>query len=116
VTGRPLWVGECVNETPYDTSQGASAGSTESVGCDQPHSDEVFAVLSLSREPDGDADHNDILADCKSKLRKYSPSASRDPNAQFVIDVPQGTTLRLGDLTVPCFAHFASKRVGSIKG
>lgn len=59
-----LEVGQCVKETPQGTPQGAWVGGVESVGCDQPHSDEVFAILSLSYFPDIDADENEILANC----------------------------------------------------
>jgi Domain of unknown function (DUF4190) len=115
--GQLLYVGQCANETPQGTSQGAWDGGIQPVvGCDQPHSDEVFAILSLSYFPGGDADKNEILAHCKSELQKYSPSAGRDPKVQIVLDMPGTSWKYMDNHTAACLAHFSSNRVGSIRG
>jgi hypothetical protein len=46
-----ITVGECFNETPQSARPGAEVGEgiNDPVGCAQPHSDEVFAILALSR-------------------------------------------------------------------
>jgi hypothetical protein len=50
--------------------------------CDKPHSNEVFAILALSRFPDSDAEQKQIEDRCKAELPNYSSSASRDPKIQ----------------------------------
>ncbi len=98
-------VGECFNP---DINQ--------SVSCDQPHSDEVFAVLSLSRFPDTDADRHELTDRCRAELQKYSPSASRDPNVQVVTWGPGTDWKYMNNHTTACDAHSTPNRVGSIKG
>ena len=50
-SGETLSVGECLDETPQGHLGGAEAGGKHPVGCDEPHSDEVYAILSLSHFP-----------------------------------------------------------------
>jgi hypothetical protein len=85
------------------------------VGCDQPHSDEVFAILSLSYFPDSDADNNEIRASCKGELQRYSPSAARDPNVVVAFETPGTDWKYMNNHSVACLAHFSSNRVGSIR-
>lgn len=87
-----------------------------SVSCDQPHSDEVFAVLRLSRFPDSGADENALKERCKAELQTYSPSASRDPNVQVAAWGPGSDWKYMNNHTTACAAHFTPDRVGSIKG
>ncbi|MGH3563487.1 MAG: septum formation family protein [Mycobacterium sp.] len=100
-----LTVGECFNDD-----------INYPVSCDQPHSDEAFAVLSLSRWPGRDGDHDELMNRCRAELQKYSPSASRDPNVQIVIEGPGTDWKYMGNHTSGCLAHFTANRVGSIKG
>lgn len=118
-SGRGLTVGQCVDETPQSPRGGIYAGSSTPRGCDQPHSDEVFAVLSMGRPPESDSDDDELRNRCTAELRKYSPSASNDPDVRVVIDPPSAPTWRYGSLEdrrTVCLAHFTSNRVGSIKG
>jgi hypothetical protein len=121
-SGQFLTVGECIDEIPQAPSgpespfNGALAGDQHSARCDQPHSDEVFAVLSLSRFPNIPTDSGELVTGCRAQLRKYSPSVSQDPNVRIVL-VPPGTNWKyMGDHTAACLAHFTPNRVGSIKG
>jgi hypothetical protein len=113
-----LRVGECFNETPQAAAPGAEVGSgiNNPVGCDQPHSDEVVAVLSLSRFPTKDTDHDELTNRCRAELQRYSPSASRDPHVQVVMLTPDTSWKYMNNHTSGCLAHFAPDRVGSIKG
>ncbi|OBH04372.1 hypothetical protein A5696_04985 [Mycobacterium sp. E2699] len=96
-------VGECFN--PDINSR---------VDCGQPHSDEVFAILSLSHFPN--ADDSQTLKDrCRAELRKYSPSASRDPGVQVVTWGPGTDWKYMNNHTTACAAHFTPDRVGSIR-
>ena len=117
-SGRGLTVGQCVGETPQSAGGGTEAGSTTPRGCDQPHSDEVFAVLSLGRVPETDSDYDELVNRCTAELRRYSPSASRDPNVRVVLSTPSGSSWRESpnDHTAACLGHFTSNRVGSMKG
>jgi hypothetical protein len=83
-SGEMLTVGQCLNETPQGSAPGAEIGDIQTVRCDQPHSDEVVAILSLTHFPNGDADDNDIRDHCTSELQKYSPSVGRGPAGQLV--------------------------------
>lgn len=98
-------VGQCFQDTVNSPAS-----------CDQPHSNEVFAILALSRFPDSDPEQKQIEDRCKTELPKYSSSAGRDPKIQ--VDAwPPGTESRYMDShEAGCVAHFGSDRVGSIKG
>jgi hypothetical protein len=115
-SGQTLSVGECVDETPQGPLGGAAAGEKRPVGCDQPHSDEVYAMLSLSHFPGGVADLDEILVTCQSQLQKYSPSVAREPGVQIVLATPGPDWSQTRDHTAGCLAHFSTKRAGSIKG
>ena len=105
VNSSPLvMVGECFNPD-----------INTSVSCAQPHSDEVFAVLSLSRFPDG-PDDQELENRCRAELGKYSPSASRDPRVQVAVWGPGTDWKYMDNHTAACAAHFTPNRVGSIKG
>jgi hypothetical protein len=84
------------------------------VRCDQPHSDEVFAVLSLSYFP-GPGDDDELKTRCGTELQEYSRSASRDPDVQVVTWGPGTDWKYLNNHTTACVAHFTSNRVGSIE-
>jgi len=103
-SGPMLQVGQCYEGT-----------INSPVSCDKPHSNEVFAVLALSRFPDSDSEQKQIENRCKDELPKYSPSAGRDP--QFQVDAwPPGTESRYMDNhSAGCVAHSSAGRVGSIR-
>jgi len=113
-----LTVGECFTETPQSASPGAEVGVgiNHRVSCDQPHSDEVVAILSLSRWPDQNGDHDELTHRCTAELQKYSPSAGRGPNVQVVMLTPDTSWKYMNNHTSGCLAHFAPDRAGSIKG
>lgn len=116
-SGESLRVGQCLDETPQlETPQFPQSGETTLVGCGQPHSDEVFAVLSLSRFPNIPTDSAELDKACKVELLKYSPSASRDANVGIVLVSPGTNWKYMDDHTEACLAHFSADRVGSIKG
>jgi hypothetical protein len=116
-SGESLRVGECLDETPQlETPQFPQSGGTTLVGCEQPHSDEVFAVLSLSRFPNIPTDSAELDKGCKAELANYSPSGSRDPNVGIVLVSPGTNWKYMDDHTEACLAHFSADRVGSIKG
>jgi hypothetical protein len=120
-SGQFLTVGNCLDETPQAPTgrespfNGAIAGEQNSVGCDQPHSDEVFAVLSLSRFPNVPTDSGELVNGCRAQLQKYSPSASRDPSVRIVLVTPGTNWKYMSDQTAACLAHFTPNRVGPIK-
>ena len=113
-----LTVGECFTETPQSASPGAEVGYgiNHRVSCDQPHSDEVVAILSLSRWPDQNGDHDELTHRCTAELQKYSKSAGRAPNVQVVMLTPDSSWKYMNNHTSGCLAHFAPDRVGSIRG
>ena len=120
-SGQFLTVGDCLDEEPQAPTgrepplNGAIAGEQSSVKCDQAHSDEVFAVLSLSRFPNVPTDSDELGNGCRTQLQKYSPSASRDPSVRIVLVTPGTNWKYMGDHTAACLAHFTPSRVGSIK-
>ena len=104
-SGPTLRVGDCFGET-----------INSPVRCDKPHSREVFAVLSLSRFPDNDAEQEQLENRCKAELPKFSAAASRDTELR-VEAWPPGTESRYMDThAAGCVAYFSADRVGSIKG
>ncbi len=104
-SGPMMRVGDCFGET-----------INSPVSCDKPHSREVFAVLSLSRFPDNDAEQEQLENRCKAELPKFSAAASRDTELR-VEAWPPGTESRYMDNhAAECVAYFSSDRVGSIKG
>jgi hypothetical protein len=118
VNSAPLiTVGECFNETPQSTLPGAEVGEgiNYPISCAQPHSDEVVAILSLSRWPSKDGDEDTMTNRCTAELQKYSPVASRDPHVQVVMLSPGTSWKYMNNHTDGCLAHFTPNRVGSIK-
>jgi hypothetical protein len=85
------------------------------VSCDQPHSDELFAMLSLSRFPDSDPEQRQIEDRCKAELSKYSTSADRDPSIRVDAWSPGAEWKQLDTHAAGCVAHSSADRVHSIK-
>jgi hypothetical protein len=85
------------------------------VSCDQPHSDELFAMLSLSRFPDSDPEQLQIENRCKAELPKYAASADRDPSIRVDAWSPGAEWKQLDTHAAGCVAHSSADRVNSIK-
>jgi hypothetical protein len=85
------------------------------VSCDQPHSDELFAMLSLSRFPDSDPEQREIENRCKAELPKYSSTADRDTGIRVDAWSPGAEWKQLDTHAAGCVAHFTADRVRSIK-
>jgi hypothetical protein len=85
------------------------------VSCDQPHSDELFAMLSLSRFPDSDPEQRQIEIRCKAELPKYAASADRDPSIRVDAWSPGAEWKQLDTHAAGCVAHSTADRVHSIK-
>jgi hypothetical protein len=85
------------------------------VSCQKPHSDEIFAMLSLSRFPDSDPEQKQIENRCKAELRKYSASADRDPSIQVDAWSPGAEWKQLDTHAAGCVAHSSADRDQSIK-
>ncbi len=103
------------------TTQSARVGTcfqetiNSPVSCDKPHSDELFAMLALTRFPDSDHEQAEIENRCKAELPKYSASAGRDPQLHIDAWSPGTEWKQLDSHAAGCVAHFSSDRVGSIK-
>jgi hypothetical protein len=85
------------------------------VSCNQPHSDELFAMLSLSRFPDSDPEQRQIENRCKAELPKYSATAERDPSIRVDAWSPGAEWKQLDTRAAGCVAHSDADRVSSIK-
>lgn len=85
------------------------------VSCDQPHSDELFAMLSLSRFPDSDHEQRQIENRCKAELPKYSATADRDPSIRVQAWSPGAEWKQLDTHAAGCVAHSDADRDRSIK-
>ncbi len=85
------------------------------VSCQKPHSDELFAMLSLSRFPDSDPEQQQIENRCKAELRKYSATADRDPSIRVDAWSPGAEWKQLDTHAAGCVAHSSADRDQSIK-
>jgi hypothetical protein len=85
------------------------------VSCDRPHSDEVFAMLALSRFPDSDPEQREIENRCKAELPAYSPSAGHDPSIRVDAWSPGAEWKQLDTRAAGCVAHSNTDRSQSIK-
>lgn len=85
------------------------------VGCDKPHTDELFAMLALSRFPDSDHEQRQIENRCKAELPRYSATALQDPRLHVNAWSPGTEWNQLDSHAAGCVAHFGAGRVGSIK-
>jgi hypothetical protein len=103
------------------TTQSARVGTcfqqtiSSPVSCDKPHTDELFAMLTLSRFPDSDHEQRAIENRCREELPKYSPTATRDPQLHVDAWSPGTESRQLDTHAAGCVAHFGAERVGSIK-
>ena len=113
VTATDVQVGDCLAEIP----DGDKVVRVQTVGCDQPHAGEVFAVISM---PEGDFPGEAAVEayheKCGPELSTYSPAAMTDDSVQLYVLYPTADTWANGDRAVTCIATLDPPRTGSIKG
>jgi hypothetical protein len=113
VTATDVKAGDCIAEIP-DSSR---VFTVQTVGCDQSHAGEVFAVLTM---PEGDfpgqAAIEEYQSRCEPELASYSPAAMEDTSVGLYVLYPTEETWERGDRAVTCIATLDPPRAGSIKG
>lgn len=113
VTATDVKEGDCLAEIPSNTR----VLTVKTVGCDQDHAGEVFAVLQM---PDGDFPGQaaiDAYAEkCSPELAAYAPTAMTDASVQLYVLYPTAETWEQGDRAVTCIATLDPPRSGTIKG
>jgi hypothetical protein len=112
VTATDVKVGDCLKEIPGNTR----VLTVDTVGCDQPHAGEVFAVLQM---PDGDFPGQSAIENyqnkCEPELSSYSPEAVTDDSVQLYVLYPTAETWAQGDRAVTCIATLDPPRTGTLK-
>lgn len=112
VTATDVKVGDCLKQIPGSTR----VLTVDTVGCDQPHAGEVFAVLQM---PDGDFPGQSAIEEyqnkCEPALAAYSPTAMTDDSVQLYVLYPTADTWKQGDRAVTCVATLDPPRTGSLK-
>jgi hypothetical protein len=113
VTATDVKVGDCLSEIP----DSARVLTVKTVGCDQQHAGEVYAVLNM---PEGDfpgqAAVDEFSNRCEPELASYSPAAMTDDSIQMYVLYPTAESWEQGDRAVTCVATLDPPRAGSIKG
>jgi hypothetical protein len=113
VTATDVKVGDCLKEIPGSTR----VLTVDTVGCDQPHAGEVFAVLMM---PEGDFPGQSAIEayqnKCEPELNTYAPGAVTDDSVQLYVLYPTAETWSQGDRAVTCVATLDPPRTGSLKG
>lgn len=113
VTATEVKVGDCLSEIPT----GDTVMRVKTIGCEQAHAGEVFAVLNM---PDGDFPGQPAVEaysqKCAPALAGYSPSSLTDDTVQLYVLYPTAETWSSGDRAVTCVATLNPPRAGSIKG
>ncbi|MDH6198043.1 hypothetical protein M2272_004702 [Mycobacterium frederiksbergense] len=103
--------GDCLAEIP-DSSR---VLYVKTLGCDQPHKGEVFAVLTL---PDGDFPGEAAVVKytdkCAPALAQYAPDTIEDPEIQLFVLYPTADSWQRGDRTVTCIATSENPRTGKL--
>ena len=112
VTATDVKVGDCLKEIPGSTR----VLTVDTVGCDQAHAGEVFAVLLM---PDGDYPGQSAIEEyqnkCEPELASYARDAITDDSVQLYVLYPTAETSAQGDRAVTCVATLDPPRAGSIK-
>lgn len=105
-------LGDCLSEIPG----GDKVTTVKTVGCDQPHVGEVFAVLTM---PDGAFPGQEAVTEyanrCAPELATYSPEAVTDDSVRLYVLFPTEDTWADGDRAVTCVATLDPPRTGSLK-
>jgi hypothetical protein len=113
VTATDVKVGDCLKEIPGSTR----VLTVDTVGCDQPHAGEVFAVLMM---PEGEFPGQSAIEayqnKCEPELTTYAPDAVTDDSVQLYVLYPTAETWSQGDRAVTCVATLDPPRAGSLKG
>ncbi|GAT11216.1 septum formation family protein [Mycolicibacterium novocastrense] len=113
VTATDVKQGDCLAEIPANTR----VLTVKTVGCDETHAGEVFAVLQM---PDGDFPGQaaiDAYAEkCSPELAAYAPDAMTDSSVQLYVLYPTAETWEQGDRAVTCIATLDPPRTSSLKG
>jgi hypothetical protein len=113
VTATDVKVGDCLKEIPGSTR----VSTVDTVGCDQAHAGEVFAVLLM---PDGGYPGQSAIEEyqnkCEPELASYAPGAITDDSVQLYVLYPTTETWEQGDRAVTCIATLDPSRTGSLKG
>lgn len=113
VTATDVKVGDCLKEIPGSTR----VLTVDTVGCDEPHAGEVFAVLQM---PEGDFPGQSAIEEfqnrCEPALAVYAPGAMTDDSVQLYVLYPTAETWKQGDRAVTCVATMEPPRTGSLKG
>jgi hypothetical protein len=113
VTATDVKVGDCLKEIPGNTR----VLTVDTIGCDQPHAGEVFAVLLM---PEGDFPGQSAIEayqnKCEPELATYAPGAVTDNSVQLYVLYPTAETWSQGDRAVTCVATLDPPRSGSLKG
>jgi hypothetical protein len=113
VTATDVKVGDCLKEIPGNTR----VLTVDTVGCDETHAGEVFAVLQM---PDGDFPGQPAIEEyqnkCEPALSSYAPNAITDDSVQLYVLYPTADTWKQGDRAVTCVATLDPPRSGSLKG
>jgi len=112
VTATDVKVGDCLKEIPGSTR----VMTVDTVGCDQAHAGEVFAVLLM---PDGRFPGQPAIEEyqnkCEPELALYAPNAITDDSVQLYVLYPTAETWGQGDRAVTCIATLDPPRTGSLK-
>ena len=113
VTATDVEVGDCLREIPGSTR----VLTVDTVGCNEPHAGEVFAVLLM---PEGDFPGQSAIEEyqnkCEPELASYAPDAIIDDSVQLYVLYPTAETWEQGDRAVTCVATLDPPRTGSLKG
>ena len=113
VTATDVKVGDCLKEIPGSTR----VLTVDTVGCNEPHAGEVFAVLLM---PEGDFPGQSAIEEyqnkCEPELASYAPDAIIDNSVQLYVLYPTAETWKQGDRAVTCVATLDPPRTGSLKG
>lgn len=113
VTATDVKMGDCLKEIPSSTR----VMTVNTIGCDQPHAGEVFAVLQM---PGGDFPGQSAIEDyqnkCEPALASYAPGAITDGSVQLYVLYPTAETWKQGDRAVTCIATLDPPRTGTLKG
>jgi len=111
VTATDVKVGDCLKEIPSSTR----VMTVDTVGCDESHAGEVFAVLQM---PDGDFPGQSAIENyqnkCEPELASYSPDAITDDSVQLYVLYPTAETWKQGDRAVTCIATLDPPRTGTL--
>ena len=112
VTATDVKVGDCLKAIPGSTR----VKTVDTVGCDQAHAGEVFAVLLM---PGGNFPGQSAIEEyqnkCEPALASYAPDAITDDSVQLYVLYPTSETWEQGDRAVTCIATLDPPRTGSLK-